>query len=396
MLQTELVPDLQLVGSDEEVAKAAAESEKAIAVKNITEAITKLNKLDEYVKSRAAEKKIIIESSEQLDVVSKLVPGDVGDGFPFEDPYSYQRMQTSGNKLDCLVHSLLISCSPTFRKIKLPGRNEIASEFRRTNMTASNSIETLLAMYTRLRSQPTNTKVFNAELERQISDLKQSVGTLDTHIAGQFGVEYGIGVLIKEVGYWTWMGSSNVGVPFIILYNPGNQHYESVSRVEMPSGKTEYLFLRRQIKVWETNIEVKSMPSWKLSKCNVGLPESVQFKTVSTISEVRTGSMISPDDDANNYLVVYTKIGQTCERFYVIKYDNDKYIENPSEYKKQFDALVKEIAQRVSANQPFAGLPHIYNISDKDSIKYKASKHKLTGGGRKRNGKKTVKRFRMT
>jgi hypothetical protein len=393
MLQTELVPDLQLVVSDEEITKAAAESEKAIAVKNIKETITKLNKLDEYVKSRAAEKKISIESSEQLGVVSKLVPGDAGDGFPFEDPYSYQRMQTSGNKLDCLVHSLLISCSPTFRKIELSGRNEIASEFRRTNFT-SNGIETLLAMYTRLRSQSTNTKVFNDELDRQISDLKQHMGTLDTHIAGQFGVEYGIGVLIKEVGYWTWMGSSNVGVPFIILYNPGNQHYESVSRVEIPSGKTDYLFPRIQIKVWETNIEVKSMPSWKLSKCNVGVPESEQFKTSSTISEVKIGSMITPDDNANNYLVVYTKIGHTCERFYVIKYDNDKYNENPAAYKKQFDELVAEIQRRVLVNQSFAGLPHIYNISNNDSKKYKASTYKLTGGGRrrKRNCKKTVKR----
>ena len=195
------------------------------------------------------------------------------------------------------------------------------------------------------------------------------------------------------------MGSSKVGVPFIILYNPGNahyEHYESVSRVETVSGvsTTKYLFPRRQIKAWETNIEIQNMPEWMLSKCHVGVPASDMLQTPSTISEVKIGSMITPDNNANNYLVVYTKIGHTCERFYVIKYDNDKYTQNQGEYKKQFDELVKEIQRRVSANQSFDGLPHIYNINNNDSKKYKASVYKLTGGGRrrKRNGKKTVKR----
>jgi hypothetical protein len=390
------VPNLQLVVSDEEVAKAAAASERAISAENIRTTLLKLRQLDDYVKARAIEKNITIESSEQLGVENKLVQSDEGNGFPFDEPLSYQRMKTSANDLDCLVHSLLISCSPIFRRIKLPGRNAIASEFRRANFTASNGIETLLAMYTRLRSKPDNTQTYNNIVDTQIRDLKQLGQTLETHIAGQFGVEYGIGVLIKEIGYWTWMGSDKVGVPFIILYNPGNNHYESVSRVEVETktgvSTNQYLFPRRQIKAWETDIEVQNIPTWKLSKCHVGLPASVEFGTPSTISEVKTGSMISPDNDENNYLVVHTKIGHTCERFYVIKYDNNKYTEDMTKYKKQFHELVEEIEHRVLANQSFAGLPYIYSISDKDSTNYKASKYKLTGGGRKRNGKKTVKR----
>ncbi len=398
MLQSALVSDLQRVVSDAAVVRAAEESEKAIATANVKNAAEKLIKLDNYVKSRALAKKITIDPIEQLDIVSKLVATD--GPFPFDNPSNYQRMTTSGNDLDCLIHSLLISCSETFRKIQLPGRNKIASEFRRSEMTDANGIETMLTLYKRLRRQSTNTPTYNTEFDAQINDLK-SVNTLDTHIAGQFGEEYGIGVLIRDVGVWRWMGSDNFGVPFIILYNPGNGHYESVSRVDASSGgtKNEYLFSRKEIKTWETEVLRGSTSKQLLSSCNVGVAESVQFKTPSTFSKVIIGSMISPDNNVNNYIVVHTKIGETgCERFYVIKYDNDKYNENPAAYQKQFGELVAEIQGRIQTDEPFTGLPNIYNISHDDSKKYKASTYALAGGSRivkqkhKRNGKKTVKR----
>jgi hypothetical protein len=385
MLQSALVSDLQLVVSDADLVRAAADSEKAIAIANTKMAVEKLRALNEYVTSKANANHIKIEPIDQVEIKQPLGQGP----FPFDNidnnPTDYQIMKSSGHENDCLIHSLLTSCSSTFRKLSLIGRNQIASEFRRT---------VLVSLFERLRQQPQNTQTMNAELASNLADLRIDK-TLDSYVAGQFGEEYGIGVLIQDRGHvWRLMGSTKFGVPFIILHNPGVNHYDSVRCVKPPA----YLFLRKIILRWESDTKRDSMTPLQLS-CTVGVPESKAHGTASTLHTVKIGTMVSSDGGMNNYLVVNTKTGDIgCKSIFVIKYDVDKYTENSADYKKQLGELVAEIQRRIAANQPFAGLPNIYNIGN-DSTKYEVSMDSLAGGGvnnrvvkQKRNCNKSVKR----
>jgi hypothetical protein len=391
MLQSALVSDLQHVVSDEDVVKAAEDSEKAIAIANTKMAVDKLRALDKYVIGAATAKHIKIEPNDQVEIKQPLGQGP----FPFDNPTDYQIMKSSGHENDCLVHSLLTSCSATFRKLSLDGRNTIASEFRRT---------VLVLLFDRLLKQSQNTQTMNDELARNLADLRIDK-TLDSYVAGQFGEEYGIGVLIQDRGnVWRLMGSPKFGVPFIILHNPGVNHYDSVRCVNADK-PSMYLFLRKIISRWESDTKRASMTPLQLS-CTVGVPESKAKATASTLRTVKTGTIIASLTDAlSNYLVVNTKTGDIgCKSIYVIKYDADKYSENQVEYKNQFGELVSEIQRRISAKQSFAGLPNIYNIGN-DSTKYEVSMESLAGGGindrvvkqtRKRNGNKSVKRRHMS
>jgi hypothetical protein len=186
------------------------------------------------------------------------------------------------------------------------------------------------------------------ELDKTISELRQDV-SLDTYVAGQFGINYNIGVLIRDrdnpLVKWNYMGSTEPGVPFIMLYNPGQNHYESIRRI---SGN-KYIFDRTEIEKWEND---KPKTEWELS-CSVG--------NGSSLNKVNVGNIVTDGKD-NFYVVVSMGRGPSgCQYIYTMK-------TNFSD-QQQLVGFSKEIERRIASGQSFidpslSKLPPIYNIVD--------------------------------
>jgi hypothetical protein len=235
-------------------------------------------------------------------------------------------------------------------------KNTIADDFRRRD---------LVALYESLvRKNP-----LNDAYKTNLAELR-GMGLLDSHVAGQFGVNYKIGVLVREnIGIkWTLMGFNEPGVPFIILYNIGNVHYESVRK------GSQYVFDKNEIEQWND----AQTPQQSCSIAN---------------HIVTIGNILSSSNFIDNYIVVNTKMldKRKCQHVYVIKYIADDYSDNKVAYVQQFRDLCAEIQRRIANGRDFTNLPPIYNIVD-DLSNYHVSGMQLAGGERSVTKRSVTKR----
>ena len=198
--------------------------------------------IEQYVKSESTGLTTELEDS-KTTVVAVLSHEDEPLPMKGEKPTEYQRMQSSGNENDCLVHSLLTALSSTFRTLDVNGKNEIASKFRR---------KTLVALYDKL----INTKNNQREKAEPILMKRDLAGSspLDSVIAGQFGLEYHIGIFIRDRNNtkWIFMGDDRAS-SFIILYNSEGRHYEAVRK-----STNQYIFNMKIIKIWLARAKIEN------------------------------------------------------------------------------------------------------------------------------------------
>jgi len=245
----------------------------------------------------------------------------------------YQRMVSSagagaqpafplytGNN-DCLIHAILTALSPSFRTLKKPPKDLIASYFRRA---------ILLDIYNQLISErggPNNE--INNDFINNLNDLPTS-NNLDTHIAGQLGIKYKIRILVRDrnnpVTKWNLEGNANIDTPYIIIYNPGQNHFEAVRfnpTTDNPNGI--YIFNKNSIKEWLQQKEKLDRDETKL-KCKIDG------------NNVENGFVIQYDKKLYSVIDVENNRDNTsCGYIYVVNYDNAQNKKSLNEILKAFN-----------------------------------------------------------
>ena len=219
---------------------------------------------------------------------------------------NYQTMQTSGNDNDCLIHAILTALSPTFRKLTKVGKDAIVTYFRRNVLV--DIYNTLIAQ--RIAARETN----NTDFYNSLRDLQIDV-TLDTHVAGQFGIWYKIGVFVRDRDKpqtkWNLEGDDKRDTSYIIIYNPGRNHFEAVRfnpTKANPNGI--YVFNKSNIQSW---IDAK---------------ETVDLKQTQNQCKINGKDVLKGDKVSyknNKYTVIDRKNndnGNGCEYIYAVKGDN--------------------------------------------------------------------------
>ena len=233
-----------------------------------------LNDIETHVKAESTR----LNLTTGLEVVNTTLNKELNvndEPLPIEDATSseYQRMQSSGNENDCLVHSLLTALSPTFRTLDVNGKNTIASKFRR---------EILVELYDKIIA----TKKTDIEKKESIKIKTELEGTvaLDTVVAGQFGLEYHIGIFIRDRDKtdttptkWLFMGDDKA-LSFIILYNPNGHHYEAVRK----SNTGIYIFSKAIFEKW---LKEKIKSETKIVNCVYAENDSLYINETATEAE---------------------------------------------------------------------------------------------------------------
>lgn len=136
----------------------------------------------------------------------------------------FQRMVSSPNKNDCLIHSLLTSLSPTFRTLEKENKDLIASNFRREILWTllNDSKDTLPYQFTK------------AHMDQMLAETRSYGFLSDLHLRYLVN-KYTFNVFFYELGAprtdpWHLLmpydGSETA--PLIFLYNPGRNHFEAV------------------------------------------------------------------------------------------------------------------------------------------------------------------------
>jgi hypothetical protein len=136
----------------------------------------------------------------------------------------FERMVSSPNKNDCLIHSLLTSLSATFRTLEKADKDSIASSFRREVLSSllNKAKEDLPYRFTK------------RQMEEMLAETKSSGFLSDLHLRYLVN-KYTFNVFFYELGAprtdpWhllmPYEGSETA--PLILLYNPGQGHFEAV------------------------------------------------------------------------------------------------------------------------------------------------------------------------
>jgi hypothetical protein len=134
-----------------------------------------------------------------------------------------ERMYSSPNNWDCLIHALLNATSPTFRTLTVLQKNPVATKFRTT---------VVYEIYKNLITNEAN-PVTKKRLEKNQAELKVPWRDLDVDIAEKFGRAYNVTVLVFDnvgtVKQWTTL-ADNPANNIILLYNPKVNHYEAIRK----------------------------------------------------------------------------------------------------------------------------------------------------------------------
>lgn len=219
---------------------------------------------------------------------------------------NYQTMQTSGNDNDCLIHAILTALSPSFRRLTKVGKDAIVTYFRRNILV--DIYNTLIAQ--RVAADETN----NMEFYNSLRDLQIDIN-LDTHIAGQFGLWYKIGVFVRDRDKpqtkWNLEGEDKGDTPYIMIYNPGRNHFEAVRfnpTKENPNGI--YIFNKSNIQSWIDSKETIDLKQTR-GQCQINGKEVLKRDKVSYNNSKYTVIESKNKDD-----------GSGCEYIYAVKGDN--------------------------------------------------------------------------
>ena len=298
----------------------AADSYKAINTW-VQEKIVELNlQAEKGTEANTAVRDVLTPADQLLDEIH--FPGEIT---------KYQRMVSSGNDNDCLIHSFLNALSPEYRTLRRAGKDPIASYFRR-NILAD--------LYSDLITKGDEIGELNRIL-RQINGQPP----LDTHVAGQFGIRYKISILIRDrerpETKWNLEGDTNPGIPFIMIYNPGSGHYEAIRYED----NNRYIFDRNIIGTWEAIKEAQGLYGNE-QVCKIeGLP-------------VNLGDVIKYGN--NRYSVIdmqNSDDGTTCKYIHVVEY-------NKTQTKAQLDKIDSEMKRRIREGRSFTDLK-IFNIANR-------------------------------
>ena len=136
----------------------------------------------------------------------------------------FERMVSSGNQNDCLIHSLLTSLSPTFRTLEKADKDSIASNFRR---------EVLWSLLNK-EKEDLPYRFTKKQMEEMLVETKSTGFLSDLHLRYLVN-KYTFNVFFYELGAprtdpWhllmPYEGSE--AAPLILLYNPGQGHFEAV------------------------------------------------------------------------------------------------------------------------------------------------------------------------
>ena len=186
--------------------------------------------LDKTVKDIAARLRIPLVEASQLQLTSAPLLDDEISKLNTASPGIFsgaQRLTTSGNRSDCLIHSFLLALSPAFLNLELSGQNRIASYFRRTVLYNALTADVAAKVLPPRFLLPTELTAARKELPTNLF--------LSTDHIKYLAWKYQIGVIVGETASrqfnWTMMGGAFVDrrkPRFIILYNPGRGHFEPV------------------------------------------------------------------------------------------------------------------------------------------------------------------------
>jgi hypothetical protein len=257
--------------------------------------IGELNIAQEYIGTEANTRPVL-----NLTVNDKLLDVDFPNG-----TINYQRMQTSGNDNDCLIHAILTALSPSFRTLTKEGKDPIASYFRQ---------KVLSDIFTDIRDGRNNKR----EISRMIDDLHSTIN-LDTTVIGEFGLKYNIGVLVRDRLSWNYEGNNKPGVQYIMIYNPGKNHYEAIRYVS----ENRYIFEPNRI-IDEWHEKLKNQ-------------ETTRLQCVINGNAVENGVVIQYDKKLYSVIDVENNRDNTsCGYIYVVNYDNTQTKGSLSEIFKKF------------------------------------------------------------
>jgi hypothetical protein len=244
-----------------------------------------------------------------LTVNDKLLDIDFPNGTT-----NYQRMKTSGNDNNCLIHAILTALSPSFRTLTKEGKDPIASYFRQ---------KVLSDIFTEIRDGRSEKR----EISAMITDLQSTIN-LDTTVLGEFGIKYNIAVLVRDRGVqpghglnlsWNYEGNYRPGIEYIMIYNPGKNHYEAIRYLP----ENTYIFKSNPI-IDEWHEKLKKQETTKL-QCKIDG------------NDVENGFVIQYDKKLYSVIDVENNRDNTsCGYIYVVNYDNAQTKKSLNEILKVF------------------------------------------------------------
>ena len=165
--------------------------------------------------------------------VSIIKPNEYDETLVFSN---FERMISSSNNQDCLIHSLLTSLSGAFRQLNKTGKDCIATYFRLYIMVPIVDESTTIP----------------EEKKRYIADLKEKGLPLDVNLAEIFGKKFNISIFVRdrdEFG-WLYLAKAPKILPdreVIVIYNPGAGHFEAVR----DSRNNQYIFPYKLVESWD-------------------------------------------------------------------------------------------------------------------------------------------------
>jgi hypothetical protein len=276
--------------------------------------------IDVWVLEKIQELKVqqsdLKDENESTAVIGPLL---VTEDLPFGLPGSvacYERMFSSGHNQDCLIHSFLNALSPTFRRLVMSRKNEIAKYFR---------INVVVDLYNELIAREGDQ---SRERARMIKDLLTRMGNLDIAVGNFLGVKYKIGILLKDISdnpttNWVIVGSFKAKVEdytsddkYTMLYNPGQWHFEAIRN----KCTGQYIFDRTEISGWEASVEAEGLHGLG-AMCKIG-GQAVKLGDVVKLGD-KVFSVIDMENSDDNGSCKYINVvdynrGQTKKSLYDI------------------------------------------------------------------------------
>jgi hypothetical protein len=165
---------------------------------------------------------------------SIIRPDEYDETLPFS---TFERMVSSGNNQDCLIHSLLTSLSRAFRQLNKTGKDCIATYFR---------------LYIMVPIVERSTTVSEADKNQYVTQLNAQYSDLDVNLAAIFGDKFNISIFVKDrVQFgWLYLAKAPKELPdreVIVIYNPGAGHFEAVR----DSSNNQYIFQYKLVESWD-------------------------------------------------------------------------------------------------------------------------------------------------
>lgn len=141
-----------------------------------------------------------------------------------------ERMYSSGNKNDCLMHAFMNATIPSFRKLCEAKKNEVADMFRRRKF---------LEIAKDSQAFKRQTAREQASVERRINSKEYLENLEVTMLCEYYSIKIMVFELLKQdtltipstVIYGLRAGVDRDTDPVYMLYNPGQYHFEAVRNI---------------------------------------------------------------------------------------------------------------------------------------------------------------------